>query len=356
MNNLAKTNDFAPAITLMFFAPLVAEILPGATRFSAIFVFPIEVCVWGGGALLIRYAVRRWQLGWVSMLLLALALAVAEECLIQQTSLAPMVIRLKGETYARAGGINYVYLLWALIYEAVFVVIVPIHLVELLYPSRRERPWISKLGLWVIIPLFLIGSVLAWFSWTRIARPKVFHLPIYTPPAPQIILAVIIILSLIFIALKKAPVLSQKPMRSPVSTSQTITPPTSISYPVAPPAPILLIIAAALWSILLFGLVLLGFGIAPQFPPAAAIAGGIILAIAGPLTIPRWKSHQRWKSLHIFALVLGILLGSMAISFIGFIGSAGPDLYFKIIMDGIAVILLAIWAFKRVRTWQHLQT
>ena len=336
MNNLAKTNDFAPAITLMFFAPLVAEILPGATRFSAIFVFPIEVCVWGGGALLIRYAVRRRQLGWLSMLFLALALAVAEECLIQQTSLAPMVIRLKGETYARAGGINYVYLLWALIYEAVFVVIVPIHLVELLYPSRRERPWISKAGLWVIIPLFLIGSLLAWFSWTRIARPKVFHLPIYTPPAPQIILAVIIILLMIFIALKKASVLPQKPM--------------------TPPSPILLIIAAALWSILLFGLVLLGFGIAPQFPPAAAIAGGIILAIAGLLTIPRWKSHQRWKSLHIFALVLGILLGSMAISFIGFIGSAGPDLYFKIIMDGIAVILLAIWAFKRVRTWQHLQT
>jgi len=346
MNNLTKTNDLAPALTLMFFAPLVAEILPGATRFSAIFVFPIEVCVWGGGALLIRYAVRRRQLGWVSMLLLALALAVAEECLIQQTSLAPMVIRLKGETYARVWGINYVYMLWALIYEAIFVVIVPIHLVELLYPSRRERPWISKAGIWVIIPLFLIGSVLAWFSWTRIARPKVFHLPIYTPPALQIILAVIIIFFLIFAALKKASSTSQKPMTSPAPTS----------HPIAPPPPILLIITAAIWSILLYGLVLLGFGIAPQFPPLIAVIIGLLLAIAGLLTIPRWKSHQRWKSLHIFALVLGILLGSMAISFIGFIGSAGPDLYFKIIMDGIAVILLAIWAFKRVRTWQHLQT
>jgi hypothetical protein len=53
----------------------------------------------------------------------ALALAIAEECLIQQTSLAPMFIRLKGETYARAFGVNYVYFLWALVYEAVFVVI-----------------------------------------------------------------------------------------------------------------------------------------------------------------------------------------------------------------------------------------
>ena len=26
----------------------MAEVLPGATRFSSLFVFPVEVCVWGG--------------------------------------------------------------------------------------------------------------------------------------------------------------------------------------------------------------------------------------------------------------------------------------------------------------------
>ncbi len=92
-----KTNNFTknslPAITLMVLAPLIAEVLPGATRFSSIFVFPIEVLVWGGGALLIRYTVRKWQLGWINMLLLGLALSIAEEFLIQQTSVAPMVIK-----------------------------------------------------------------------------------------------------------------------------------------------------------------------------------------------------------------------------------------------------------------------
>ena len=53
-----------PALTLVVMAPLVAEVLPGATRFSSLFVLPIEMCVWGGGALMIRYAVRRWRLGW----------------------------------------------------------------------------------------------------------------------------------------------------------------------------------------------------------------------------------------------------------------------------------------------------
>src|SRR5215467_3119869 len=89
----------APGLVLMVLAPLVAEVLPGATRFSSIFVFPIELCVWGVGALLIRYAVRLQQLGWLNMLFLAVALAIAEECLIQQTSLAPLVIKLKGEVY-----------------------------------------------------------------------------------------------------------------------------------------------------------------------------------------------------------------------------------------------------------------
>src|SRR4051812_19182256 len=89
-----------PALTLVLLAPLIAEVLPGATRFTSLFVLPIEMCVWGGGALMIRYAVRRLHLGWANMLALALSLAIAEECLIQQTSLAPMVLQLKGETYA----------------------------------------------------------------------------------------------------------------------------------------------------------------------------------------------------------------------------------------------------------------
>src|SRR5690349_14258884 len=98
-------NRAGPAWTLVFLAPLVAEVLPGATRLSSIFVFPIEMAIWGGGALLIRAAVRRWQLGWLNMLLLAFALSIAEEFLIQQTSIAPMVVQIfPGDPYAREIG------------------------------------------------------------------------------------------------------------------------------------------------------------------------------------------------------------------------------------------------------------
>ncbi len=182
IQSIKKTNDFAPAITLMIMAPLLTEVLPGATRFSSIFVLPIEMLVWGGGALLIRYAVRRWNLGWPGMLSMAIALAMAEEFIIQQTSVAPMVIRLKDITYARAFGINYVYLLWALIYESIFVVFLPIYLVELIFPERKERLWITKPGFLVLIPLFLIGSLMAWFPGRELHGPKYLNFRCITLP------------------------------------------------------------------------------------------------------------------------------------------------------------------------------
>jgi hypothetical protein len=69
---------------------MVAEVLSGATRLSYIFVLVPEILVWGGGALIIRELVRRWGGGWFSMLLMGLCLSIAEETIIQQTSLAPL--------------------------------------------------------------------------------------------------------------------------------------------------------------------------------------------------------------------------------------------------------------------------
>jgi hypothetical protein len=318
-----------PALILMLTAPLLTEVLPGATRFSSIFVFPIEMCVWGGGALLIRYAVRRWQLGWLQMLLLAIALAFAEECLIQQTSLAPMVIRLKGITYARAFSINYVYFLWALIYEPVFVVFLPVYLVELIFPRRREGLWLSKAGLLLIIPLFLVGSFLAWFTWTQIARPKVFHLPVYHPSLAVTVFAAIVITGLIFIALR------------PLRTKRLLQPaPAKLFNPWIPG------VAGAVWAVLLFGLVLLGFGIAPSFPPLIAILGGLLLATAAIYLVPRWSASQSWRREHAYGLIFGIMMGSMIAGQIGFIGTIGPDLYFKIITNILAVVLMIALGLK----------
>ena len=290
------------------------------------------MCVWGGGALMIRYAVRRWQLKWPSLLFLGLALAMAEECLIQQTSLAPLVVQIKGVVYARAAGVNYVYLLWALVYETAFVVFLPVYLVEMIFSNRRDGLWLSRGGLAVVGLLFLFGCFFAWFSWTQIARVKVFHLPAYNPPLSAVLIAVVVICGLIFLAL------------GPFRRRET-----AASKPLEPPAPVLIGIAGAIWASLLYGLVLLGFGVAPSFPPSVAVGGGLLLAASAVFLLPRWISGPHWDQNHTYALIFGTLLGSMIVSFLGFIGSARGDLYFKVVVDLLAAAFMAALG-RRVRS------
>jgi hypothetical protein len=323
----SKKGGFAPAITLMLMAPLLTEILPGATRFSSIFVLPIEMCVWGTCALFVRETLHRRKLGWMSMVLMGLAVAVAEECLIQQTSLAPLVIRLKGQTYARAFGVNYVYFLWALIYEPVFVVILSISIVELIFPDRKERPWVRKAGWFVLVPLLLIGSLLAWFSWTQIARVKVFHLPAYHAPATAILLSLAAIAILILAAFR---------IGTPDGSS------------LKPPSAWLLGLLGAVWAVLLYGIVLLGFGIDPAFPVWLAITGALVFLVIVPLILlPRFTRDPGWALKHRFGLTCGTIIGSMAAGQLGFIGTTGPDLYFKIITNVLALLLLILLGLSR---------
>jgi len=333
-----RNGSLAPALTLMIMAPLLAEVLPGATRLSALFVLPIEICVWGGGALLVREAVRRRGLGWRHLLLLALALAVAEECVIQQTSLAPMILQIKGVGYARTWGVNYVYLLWALVYEPVFVVFLPVALVELLFPQRRSERWLGPVGLAVVSAFFLLGAFLAWFSWTRIARAKVFHVPVYNPPLLALALAVLVIAGLAWAALGGP--------RHRLAGA---------SAPLGPPPAWLAGLLGAVWAVLWYGLVLLGFGIAPAFPPAVAVGSGLLLAGAPAILLPRWTAHAAWRPTHACAVVCGTMVGAMLVSFLGFIGALRLDLDFKIVIDVAAaagMIMLARRVRQRVATGQ----
>jgi hypothetical protein len=313
-------NRIAPAVTLAFLAPMFAEVLPGATRFSSIFVFPIEMAVWGGGAVMARALVRSRRLGWWSLLFLGLALSLAEEFLIQQTSVAPMVIRLKGETWARALDVNYVYLIWALAYESVWVVLMSTLAAELVFSDRRSEPWLNRTGAIVTGSLFLIGCFFAWFTWTQIARTKVFHQPPFTPPLHWVVIAALAIALLIVAALCT-------PNRPP-------------SRALRPPWPWLLSVLAVVWAVLWFGLVVLAFGILPQLPAMWVAVGALVITVLLLFFVPRWAASSEWSRRHDYALLSGALCASMAVSFVGFIGGATSDLWFKIVVDAAAFVWL----------------
>lgn len=320
----------APALTLIVLTPMIAEVLPGATRMSAIFVFPIEMGIWGVGALLIRAAVRHWRLGWRNMLLLAVALSFAEEFLIQQTSFAPLVIQLvKGAPYARDYGVNWLYLLWAVGYESVLVVFLPVMLAELIFPARREQSWVSRSGLIVCGIYFAMSCFLAWFTWTQIARVKVFHLPAFTPPMTSIALAFAAIVVLILVALGPAKRLPARP-----------------SSPLSPPPVLLTGVISCAVAVLWYGLIILAFRAWPNVPPLPAAGAGIVLALMMTVLFSRWSAHERWSTVQRFAVVLGAMLGSMGVGFVGFIGAAPLDLYGKSVLDGIALVLLLVLSLR----------
>jgi small-conductance mechanosensitive channel len=327
MNDIrrGRFDSIAPALTLAFSAPMFAEVLPGATRFSSIFVFPIEMAVWGGGAVMARALVRSRGLGWWSLLFLGLALSIAEEFLIQQTSVAPMVIRLKGETWARSLDVNYVYLIWALVYESVWVVLMPTLAVELMFRDRHSGPWLNRTGAIVTGVLFSVGCFFAWFTWTQIARTKVFHQPSFTPQLHWVLIAAAAIVLLILTALRTRP--EVRPLRTP--------------------QPWLLGFLSAIWAVMWFALVVLAFGIAPQLSPAGVVAAALVIILLLLIFVPRWATDAGWRRGHDYAMLVGGLCGSMAVSFVAFQGAAPTDLWFKIVVDLGALIWL-IWLGRQV--------
>src|ERR1700761_6734296 len=191
---------FAAAIwTLLLLAPFIGELLSGSTRASILFVYLPEVMVWGVGALFCRELVRRWRAGGVSLLLLGLALAIAEEFIIQQTSLAPLPFPGANAGYGRIWGLNLVYLLFMLGYESVWVVVVPVQVTELFFPRQASEPWLRLRGVIIGCVVFLLGSRLAWYGWTQQARPRLGATP-YHPPVAMIGLGLAAIAALIALA------------------------------------------------------------------------------------------------------------------------------------------------------------
>jgi hypothetical protein len=159
-----------------------------------------EVLMWGCGTLIIRDVVRRWRGNWTTMLPLGLALSVAEEFIVQQTSLAPMPWLGSTPMYGRVWGVNWIYFLFMLAFESVCITLVPVQIVDLIFPERRKEPWLRTRGMVIASVVFALGALLAWFLWVKIARIQVFHVPDYKPPMVTFVLGLIAIFVLVLIS------------------------------------------------------------------------------------------------------------------------------------------------------------
>ncbi len=289
----SRWQRIGPIVTLIVLAPFIAELLSGATRLSVIYVLIPEIMTWGCGTLIIRELVRRWQGGWASLLILAPTIAIAEEIIIQQTSLAPLVFAGSNPVYGRIFGVNWVWLLAMLVYESFTVVLLPVQLTELAFRSRRSIPWLRTRGLIVAMAVFLAGAFLAWFAWTQNYRIRILHLPPYHPP--------VLCIAAGFIAIGLLSVLSYRLRRTVLSADRA---PTTVSP----------LIAGIVTAVLTFPwecMIALNFNLFPRLSFSIAIVAGLVYTAIVFRILRRLSSGAGWSDLHRFAVCAGATVAVM---------------------------------------------
>lgn len=309
-----------PIWTLLVLAPFIGEILSGSTRTSILFVFIPEVMVWGVGALLCRELVRRWRAGGVSLLLLGLTVSVAEEFIIQQTSLAPLPFPGSHADYGRLWGLNLVYLLFMLGYESIWVVVVPVQLTELFFPRQAIQPWLRMRGIIISVIAFLLGSRIAWYGWTQQARPRLHAAP-YHPPLTLLALGFALIALLILAAYLV------RGLALPKSGDSRTTVPAWVAGVTA-------FVMGAAW----FEVIAQVFVPHPLQPFWAVIAAGVVWAGIAFTLFTRWSSRPSWSEIHRFSAALGATLACMAVPYLTISTWPKVDAIGKVLFDVLAIV------------------
>ena len=317
--------------TLLLLSPVIAEILNGATRLSTLFAFVPEVLTWGGGALLCRELVRRWKAGWMSLAALGLALAVAEEIVIQQTSLAPLPFPGANAAFGRWGGVNWVYFLFMLGYECVWVVLTPVKVTELVFPQKANSAWLRRRGLIVMTVAFLVGCRMAWYAWTQRAVPMVFHIKAYVPTWGQLAAGWAAIAALIGLAWALRGV-------RPKKVERKIVPWWAAGAMTA--------VASAVWFYLLGQ----NFQTHPQLTAAQTVACEIALAVVMFALFAVWTGSTAWSARHEWAVCLGVVLATVGMSSLELKSYSLADAVFKCVVDGLALMGM-LWL--GVRVWKR---
>lgn len=330
-NAVSRSRRPGPVLALLLLAPVISELLYGAVRVSTIFIVIPEIMTWGCSALLIRECVRRWGKGWQSMLLMGLALAVAEEWIIQQTSISPLV-GVGEHGYGRVWGVNCVYLLWALGYESVWVVILPVRLTELLFPQRRRSCWLRRRGLIVAGIVFVWGAFGAWYGWTQRARVNILHMAPYSPPPAYLLVGLGVIVLL--------------------AAAAYILPSQERGRGLAPPAPWIVGATAGALGTPWAAFASLGWGVGalPWLPVPAVLAWGVAWAGLTLFLMYRWTRSAEWGDRHQFAVVFGGVLACMLGGFAMFAvtGALRIDWIGKLVLN-LAAFAWLVRVGRRVR-------
>ena len=310
----------SPALVLFFLAPAIGELLSGSAPPEEFFN-PISLLLlsslYGSGALLVRELKVRWNKGYVSLFVLGAAYGVIEEGLMVKSFFDPgwMDLGILG-VYGRWIEINWVWAEWLTIYHAIFSIVIPVTLVELVYPDRRNERWLSNKKL---VGVAVLLCAVTMFGYV--------FLTIYRPPLLQYFILVVIVGALFLLAWK-IPYEAGKNGRLDTWKPSRL----------------------ALMGFLVATAFFLLFGAGPyivRHPPILMLLGIALISI-----IFRFLKRYNWSRrtlYHKFALAAGALGFFIAIKPLQELDKSRPDNTQGMLMVGIVALITLILLRKRFR-------
>ena len=146
-------------VLLLLLSPYLGELLSGSAPPLVFFsppMFLLLVLLYGCGTVLIREAKVRWKAQW-SVILLAVAYGIVEEGLTAKSFFNPRWVDLGVFSgYGMYLGTQWPWAIMLLIYHATISTLVPIAIVDLLWPEYKDVPLLGDKGIAAAIAGFTI--------------------------------------------------------------------------------------------------------------------------------------------------------------------------------------------------------
>jgi hypothetical protein len=221
-----------------------------------------------------------------------------------------------------------------LAYESVWVVLVPVQLTELIFPTARKQVWLKNGGLIISSFVFVVGSFIAWFLWTQIARPKTFHVPKYEPSFLVIFCGALSIVLLVFAAYA----LRNAGQRARVKASA--------------PSPWIVGVVTLVFGFPWYALMALIFGPRRDIALWIPMLAGVVWAGLAYFVIRGCASSTGWGDMHRWALVFSATLVCMIAGFSGSGTWPQMDIIGKAILNVLAVAGF-IWLAANISRRSH---
>ena len=167
---LNKIHDKIPIISLVLLSPLIAELLSGSApplEFFNPISFFVLLGLYGCGVLLIREYSIKFDIGFVGIIILGIAYGVIEEGLAVKSFFDPewMDLGILG-VYGRWIGVNWVWSFFLTIYHAIYSIVIPIILFNLIFPKIKDKQLISGKAIKITLLIFLADIIFIYFFLT----------------------------------------------------------------------------------------------------------------------------------------------------------------------------------------------